>query len=167
MASACVESALSEERGQGFGVHRNVKCFKHWRWWTEWGMFVWLEKVCEVCPHNKQLESSWDEFLCLCPAVWCSFVLVAAGIEVPSSRTTCSSAVSGCTAGGIYTWFWLWWAAMLLCKLGTERGSFRFMWAFTVEAWGETWNKRPEHLTLDRDPGIRAPCMVSPVFSTF
>lgn len=36
----------------------------------------------------------------LCPAVWCSFVLVAPGIEVPSSRTDCASAASGCTEGG-------------------------------------------------------------------
>lgn len=99
--SACVESALSEQRDQGLALHRNVKYFKHWRWWTEWGMFMWLEKVCDICPHNKQLESSWDELFRLCPAVWCSFVLVIAGIEVPSSRTACSSAASGCTAHAI------------------------------------------------------------------
>lgn len=27
-------------------------------------MFVWLEKVCDVCPYKEQLESRWDELLC-------------------------------------------------------------------------------------------------------
>lgn len=55
----------------------------------------------------------------------------------------------------------------LYCCVSLELDCFKFIWAFTVEAWDEMWNKRSEHMAPDRSPGIRAPCMVSPLFSTF
>lgn len=56
---------------------------------------MWLEKVCEVCFHSKQLDNLWNELLCyvLLYDVTC-FVLVIVRIYVPSSRTDCNSGVS-------------------------------------------------------------------------
>ena len=60
------------------------------------------------------------------------FVLVIVRIYVPGSRTDCNSAVSNYIERVICTWFWSWWSDTLLCSLWT--GSFKFIWAFTVEA---------------------------------
>lgn len=92
------------------------------------------------------------------------FVLVIVRIYVPSSRTDCNSAVSDDIEKVICVGFWSRRSDILLCSPGT--GLFKiYIGVHGWNLWDETWNKRSDRMALRRNPGIRAPCVISPLFS--